>query len=194
MKVADFGLSHLDPSVSFVPSFTGGTLGYQSPETLKSKYVTKEADIWALGVMGYELCTLTHPFVRQGQTASETKDAIIHTEPPMLPDSYSDKLRSVIFAMLRKNPKKRIGLRDLEKKLHSGLTMSSTRLAGPAMTPADSSTSLYYDTPSGNTVTSSQSSFVSSGTSYAPPDFSYPTASTIEGFSGVRTGTPEEHS
>ena len=51
MKLADFGLSHGDASVEFIPFAPGGTPIYESPEMLTGKNITIDGDVWALGVI-----------------------------------------------------------------------------------------------------------------------------------------------
>jgi eukaryotic-like serine/threonine-protein kinase len=86
VKVLDFGLAkvlqgdkYLDSDPSHSPTLTNpvtlegmilGTAAYMSPEQAKGKPVDKRADIWAFGVVLYELLTGGHLFQRE--TTSET--------------------------------------------------------------------------------------------------------------------------
>ena len=84
MKIADLGLSHPDPSTSFVPFRPGGTPAYMAPELLTSKYATIESDIWAVGIIGYELCMLAHPF--SGCNEWTMQEKIISGDIPSIPE------------------------------------------------------------------------------------------------------------
>jgi serine/threonine protein kinase len=56
-----------------------GTAAYMSPEQAKGKSVDKRADIWAFGVVLYELLTDERLF--QGETVSDTLAAVLTKEP-----------------------------------------------------------------------------------------------------------------
>lgn len=67
--IADFGLSAIVPSTSFGPTNAngGGTFGYMAPELLGySAQASKEADIYAFGMVVYEVVTGTRPFGHRG--------------------------------------------------------------------------------------------------------------------------------
>jgi tRNA A-37 threonylcarbamoyl transferase component Bud32 len=72
-KVLDFGLAKPldagDPAAGGVDTGTGqivGTLAYMSPEQLKGCPPDPGWDLWALGVIAYEMLTGVHPFARAG--------------------------------------------------------------------------------------------------------------------------------
>src|SRR5262249_42592234 len=89
VKVLDFGLAkHTgpahqgkgedSPTLSMTATRAGvilGTAGYMSPEQARGKNVDKRADIWAFGVIFYELLTGARLF--KGEDASETMAAVI---------------------------------------------------------------------------------------------------------------------
>ena len=101
VKVLDFGLAKaLDPNPegdpSQSPTLTAaatqmgvimGTAAYMSPEQARGKAVDKRADIWALGVVLYEMLTGRRPFA--GDDVSKTLAHVIALEPDWdaLPDS-----------------------------------------------------------------------------------------------------------
>ena len=122
MKLADFGLSHGEPSVEFIPFAPGGTPMYEPPEMLTGKNVTKNGDVWALGVIGYELCELKTMF--RENTREAVKEAIRKNAIPMIGGNYSDRLRILIDLMLQKNPSDRIDLFDLLEPFYEGALMS----------------------------------------------------------------------
>jgi NIMA (never in mitosis gene a)-related kinase 1/4/5 len=47
-----------------ITSTLGGqtTPAYQAPEVIKGEEATSKVDVWALGIILYQLCTLKHPF------------------------------------------------------------------------------------------------------------------------------------
>jgi hypothetical protein len=68
VKVLDFGLARIDPSRASnlrrltETGMTLGTPGYMAPEQLTARDVDARADIFAFGVLAWELATAEHPF------------------------------------------------------------------------------------------------------------------------------------
>ena len=62
--IADFGLCAIAPTASFGPTKAGdgGTFGYMAPELLEGAKASKEADMYAFGMVVYEVITGTLPF------------------------------------------------------------------------------------------------------------------------------------
>ena len=125
VKVLDFGLAKAfqpdasDPGMSQSPtiSLTAaatqmgmvlGTAAYMAPEQASGKVVDKRADVWAFGVVLYEMLTGTRPFV--GDDVSKTLARVIDREPDWtaLPDNVPPGLSNFLRHCLQKNPKKRI--------------------------------------------------------------------------------------
>ena len=125
VKVLDFGLAKAfqpdasDPGLSQSPtiSLTAaatqmgmvlGTAAYMAPEQASGKVVDKRADVWAFGVVLYEMLTGTRPFV--GDDVSKTLARVIDREPDWsaLPENVPPVLSNFLRRCLQKNPKKRI--------------------------------------------------------------------------------------
>ena len=105
VKVLDFGLAKAlegdapesiddsnSPTLSRAATQAGvllGTAGYMSPEQARGKPVDKRTDIWALGVVLFEMLTGTRLF--HGETMSDTLAAVLKTEPDWtaLPAEFS---------------------------------------------------------------------------------------------------------
>ena len=113
-KVLDFGLSKLLPgaaagqtSMSSVMEMAtvGGTLSHMAPEVLLGHQPDPRGDIWALGVLLYEMASGDLPF--KGETPFETSSAILHAEPAPLPSRMPLGLRLVIQRCLTKDPTRR---------------------------------------------------------------------------------------
>lgn len=78
VKIADFGIARLENSSMTQVGTVMGTPSYMAPEQLRGEPVDARADIWASGVMLYQLLTGEKPF--EGGFSSVMHKAI-HTEP-----------------------------------------------------------------------------------------------------------------
>ena len=45
-----------------------GTILYSCPELVKNEPYSNKADVWAIGCLLYQMCTLEHPFYRDGMS------------------------------------------------------------------------------------------------------------------------------
>ncbi len=88
-----------------------GTAAYMSPEQARGKPVDKRADIWAFGVVLYELLTGRRPF--GGDNMTDTLAAVVLKEPDytVLPRATPPGVRRLLRVCLRKDPRQR--LRDI---------------------------------------------------------------------------------
>ena len=127
VKVLDFGLAKaLDPAASgsspdmtHSPTITAGTqagtiLGtaaYMSPEQARGKPTDKRADIWAFGVVLYEILTARRLF--DGETVSDTLAAVLRQEIRLdaLPPETPPAVRALLSRCLERDPRNR--LRDI---------------------------------------------------------------------------------
>lgn len=126
IKVLDFGLAKaLAPegagaSADFMstPTVTSpaltemgmilGTAGYMAPEQAKGKPIDRRADIWALGVVLFEM--LSGKALYRGETVTETIAHVI-TQPPAwdaLPPSTPASVRRLLRRCLEKDPRNRL--------------------------------------------------------------------------------------
>jgi serine/threonine protein kinase/Tol biopolymer transport system component len=113
VKVLDFGLAtrlpdaELQEAVSAKVPITEsrmivGTLPYLAPELLRAEPADARTDIWALGILLYEMASGTHPFY--GRTAFELSSAILRDLPTPVPTSVPSALGAVILRCLEKSP------------------------------------------------------------------------------------------
>jgi serine/threonine-protein kinase len=133
LKLLDFGIARrLDDHVSF-GDMTPGTIAYMSPEQVTSGPIDRRTDLWAFGVVLYELCLGARPF--NGADGAATARAILHDTPPLV-TSVRPELPSFIDAivgdLLAKDLRQRYGstaevLADLSR---------STAAGGPATVAA----------------------------------------------------------
>ncbi len=115
-KILDFGVAARTPAVSADQTrsaatlegaayTTAGTLSYLAPELLQGGVPDGRADIWALGIVLYELTTGHRPF--EGSTSFEVSSAILRDPTPALPAEVPAALRGVIMKCLEKDPVRR---------------------------------------------------------------------------------------
>ena len=122
VKILDFGLAKLidqdaSGSVATVlptaapgtkPGLVLGTSGYMSPEQVRGSLVDRRTDIFALGVVLYEMLTGRRAFARE--TVPETMTAILRDDIPDLHDSnpqVSLQLEQLLRRCLDKDPAQR---------------------------------------------------------------------------------------
>ncbi|MEO8100775.1 MAG: protein kinase [Acidobacteriota bacterium] len=122
VKVLDFGLAKMaeqpsEPMSENTPTLTLasatiagtvlGTAAYMAPEQARGKTVDKRADIWAFGVVVYEMLTGSRLF--QGETLSDTLIDVATKHPDWEP--VPPQLLRLLKRCLEKDPQKR--LRDI---------------------------------------------------------------------------------
>jgi len=120
LKVMDFGLAksvqtdeteNRSTTASIIPTAPGrivGTMAYMSPEQLRSQHLDVRSDIFALGVVLFEMVTGRHPFSRP--TAADTVSAILHEQAPPLKRFVKQNaaiLQDTLVRLLAKDPAKR---------------------------------------------------------------------------------------
>ena len=96
-----------DASVAATYTARGGTIRYMAPEQFVTGQSSVQSDVWALGLILYELVSGRHPFARPENEDFQVIRAIQFSDPQDLSDSVpgiSDELKSVIAACLEKNP------------------------------------------------------------------------------------------
>ncbi len=109
VKLVDFGIARAASRITSTQAgVVKGKMDYMSPEQLLGKGVDAQSDVWAAGVILYELLTLHKPF--SGQTPQETMAAITRNSykpPQKLNRQVNRKLSAVLKKALAGNVKKR---------------------------------------------------------------------------------------
>ncbi|MFL6208208.1 MAG: protein kinase domain-containing protein [Pyrinomonadaceae bacterium] len=160
VKVLDFGLAKLTDTdyddadteaqtrqlIYTAPGTVVGTVDYMSPEQARGLEVDARTDIWALGVVLYEMVAGRRPFT--GETKPDVLAAILKTEPEPLASPHEplpDELRRIVHKTLRVRREERyqtirdllVDLKSLKRELE--FSAHSLRVTAPAMQPAQAS-------------------------------------------------------
>ncbi len=146
LKILDFGLAKrvgaaeeqsLTQSLSEAVGAVG-TLPYMAPEQLRNEKIDARVDLWAAGVVLYEVATGRRPF--QGRTSTVVAGEILHAvpEPPqILQPTISPRLAGIILKCLEKDPEDRYqSAKELLIDLrHLSTPASAASAAPPIVTP-----------------------------------------------------------
>ncbi len=143
VKILDFGLAKLAQAQAASadgktvtlreptdPGRVLGTVGYMSPEQVRGEAADARSDIFAFGVVLYEMLTGKRAF--QKATSAETMTAILHEDPPAVSQvaaSVPPGLQRIVNRCLAKNPTQRLQhASDLEFALESLSDSSSSAI------------------------------------------------------------------
>ena len=148
VKILDFGLAKLgrtEPTAAEAetlaretrPGAVMGTVGYMSPEQLRGQEADARSDIFALGLVLFEMLSGRAPFA--APTAADTLSAILHADPPELPagGAVLPGLDRIVRRCLEKSPGERFqSSRDLGFALEAVQGGATALPAGAATAPA----------------------------------------------------------
>ncbi|XP_048197401.1 serine/threonine-protein kinase Nek3 isoform X2 [Perognathus longimembris pacificus] len=105
VKLGDFGSARLlSNPMAFACTYVG-TPYYVPPEIWENSPYNNKSDIWSLGCILYELCTLKHPFQANSWKTLILKICQGSIRP--LPSHYSYELQYLIKQMFKRNPSQR---------------------------------------------------------------------------------------
>src|SRR5262245_60474785 len=109
VKILDFGLAKFADALQLtVPGSTIGTVAYMSPEQARGEEADARSDVWALGIVMYEMLTGSVPF--RGTYQEATFYAIKNEPLPSLRAARPDvpeALERIVMKALEKDPEKR---------------------------------------------------------------------------------------
>jgi len=156
VKILDFGLArrlhpeeaNFDPSkpalakdafVAATYTARGGTIRYMAPEQFVTGQSSVQSDVWALGVILYELASGRHPFARPDAEDFQAIRAIQFSDPEDLSrivPGISPELKSVIASCLEKTPSARYAsaaeVREALKTIMKALQIETGIIPGEA--------------------------------------------------------------
>ena len=134
LKILDFGLAKRAVSIDgntkqTNQSVVSGTPDYMAPEQARGLSISPRSDVYALGVMAFELITGQVPF--QGATPMDVMVHHVSTAPPKprsLEPSLPGELEKLVLKMLAKSPESRVQSVD---EVRSGLEDAVVMLGNP---------------------------------------------------------------
>ena len=110
-KLGDFGLAKVLEGPDSRAKTYCGSIYYMSPEILSGKPYDHKSDIWALGVVIYEIVTLTKPF--DALLTYQIVSQILNDNLPVLLSNYSTDLCNLMSVLLNKEHDKRPSAREI---------------------------------------------------------------------------------
>lgn len=117
VKLLDFGLARradrdnaLTATLLTSPGAVTGTMRYMAPEQITGDPIDGRADVFALGVLLYEMLTGRIPF--EAETNIEWLNAVLKDEPPSLGDPSLQHLDPIVQRALQRRPQDRYATVD----------------------------------------------------------------------------------
>ena len=128
VKIGDFGTSKQLSAENRYAKTQVGTMMYMAPEIIKGEMYNEKVDIWALGCIVYELCTLKCCF--QEDNMQEFFNRVVKSEYEKInQDIYGEDLSTLIELMLNVDPKKRPSASNILKLImKSGIDFSLDKI------------------------------------------------------------------
>uniref|UniRef100_A0A8C3PFV3 non-specific serine/threonine protein kinase n=1 Tax=Chrysemys picta bellii TaxID=8478 RepID=A0A8C3PFV3_CHRPI len=115
IQLGDFGIARVLNSTVELARTCIGTPYYLSPEICQNKPYNNKSDIWALGCVLYEMCTLKHAF-EAGNMKNLVLKIISGSFPPVSLH-YSYDLRNLLSQLFKRNPRDRPSVNSILEKI-----------------------------------------------------------------------------
>jgi eukaryotic-like serine/threonine-protein kinase len=132
----------------------GGTIAYMAPEQFVTGRSSVQSDVFALGLILYELASGRHPFHRPDAPEFQTIRAVQFADPPNLREIVPElpvELESVILRCLEKQPSARFAtaadVREGLRTVMKAMQLDSVGLPGDTMSQIPSQGRLELDSP-----------------------------------------------
>jgi len=171
IKILDFGLARklsrdeaefdpatpgrhtpLNPAATYTAR--GGTIAYMAPEQFVTGRSSVQSDVFALGLILYELASGRHPFHRPDAPEFQTIRAVQFADPPKLREIVPDlpvELESVILRCLEKQPSARFGsaaeVREGLRTIMKAMQLDAVSMSAEAISQGPAQGRLELETP-----------------------------------------------
>ncbi|XP_042763600.1 serine/threonine-protein kinase Nek5 [Panthera leo] len=113
-KLGDFGIARVLNNSMELARTCIGTPYYLSPEICQNKPYNNKTDIWSLGCVLYELCTLKHPFEGNNLHQLVLKICQAHFAP--ISPRFSHDLQALISQLFEVSPRDRPSINSILKR------------------------------------------------------------------------------
>ena len=115
LKLADFGFAKELKDIDEIMQSACGTPLYMAPEVLKGGSYTVQADLWAIGLIIYEMVIGSHPFPSQNifQLTSQISQDIKFSSK--MTSLLSSNCINLLKGLIQRDPDKRLTLHDLSR-------------------------------------------------------------------------------
>jgi serine/threonine-protein kinase len=171
IKILDFGLARklsleeadfdpaspgrrVPPNPEATYTARGGTIAYMAPEQFVTGRSSVQSDVFALGLILYELVSGRHPFHRPDAAEFQTIRALQFADPPDLREIVPDlplELESVILRCLEKQPSARFSsaadVREGLRTVMKALQLDSVGMPGDSISQVPAQGKLELETP-----------------------------------------------
>jgi hypothetical protein len=134
VKLGDLGVARVLGAETAFARTVVGTPYYLSPELCENRPYDGKSDMWALGVILYELCSGRHPFDARNQGALILK-IISGAYPPLARDAYSDELVALSRALLERDAAQRPSAEEVLARPGVRARLRAASQAAPAAAP-----------------------------------------------------------
>jgi hypothetical protein len=142
VKVLDFGIAKAESNDPNTPRLTGqhsllGTLAYMSPEQMNSDVIDGKSDVWALGLMMFEMLAGQHP-VQPLVGGNLVANAVSEDPMPALGSLARDvpgAIARIVDACLVKDHARRLSMHDVARALDAVHPARRTRTLGADENP-----------------------------------------------------------
>jgi len=130
VKLADFGIARATGQAGLTePGTVKGKLAYMPPEQARGGAVDARADLYALGVVLWELCAGRRLFARESEVATF---AAVTSEEAVSPasawnESVPPRLDALLASLLERDPARRLASADEAAAALSGILLEVTR-------------------------------------------------------------------
>jgi cephalosporin-C deacetylase-like acetyl esterase len=139
-KILDFGLAKFDSPGQETgiqvtqPGTTLGTVAYMAPEQVRAEEADSRSDVWALGVVAYQMLTGRLPF--NGENSFAIMKAIVTDTPPSVaslrPEAPPELARLIAAALEKDRSKRSVRSTDFVQAAAAILRATSDRTRAPA--------------------------------------------------------------
>src|SRR5262245_11638350 len=102
LKVLDFGLSLMHKQAEVATGTTAGTMAYMAPEVFQGSPASESSDLYAVGVIAYELLAGKHPF--NVDNVTQLMHDILNNMPSFAVEGVDAALAPILEHLLAKSP------------------------------------------------------------------------------------------